>query len=221
MLTFFVAPLSTGSDLLFVLLLNNNIWFKPLFQSAYFLPSVAPMVMVSIVWGWMLNRDHGLASGVMRFSGGKRIAWMTGRCMTIPILVALCIWEGLGYRTVILLAVPQGVDRGYYSVTRVDGTRAMNQFWRVTVPMLKPVLIFLLITTVTGCFRTLDKVYVMYNHKPGSSRSGFTIVCYIFNKFCEHWEFSTATAVAFFLFLLIFVITLLQLPLSRRRKSWD
>ena len=127
----------------------------------------------------------------------------------------------LGYRIIIFLAALQGIDKRYYSAARVDGARTMNRFWHVTIPMLKPILIFLSITTVIGCFKTFDEVYVMYNHKPGPSRSGLTIVYYIFNKFYEHWEFSIAAAAAFFLFLLIFAITLLQFLLSRRRKSWD
>ena len=220
-LVFFAAPLSIGSGLLFALLLNSNIRFKPFFQSVYFLPFVTSMVAVSIVWSWMLNKDYGLVNGVIRFFGGKKIAWMTDRHMTMPILVALCIWKGLGYRIIIFLAALQGIDKRYYSAARVDGARTMNRFWHVTIPMLKPILIFLSITTVIGCFKTFDEVYVMYNHKPGPSRSGLTIVYYIFNKFYEHWEFSIAAAAAFFLFLLIFAVTLLQFLLSRRRKSWD
>ena len=76
-LVFFAAPLSIGSGLLFALLLNSNIRFKPFFQSVYFLPFVTSMVAVSIVWSWMLNKDYGLVNGVIRFFGGKKIAWMT------------------------------------------------------------------------------------------------------------------------------------------------
>ncbi|WP_320945772.1 hypothetical protein [Enterocloster bolteae] len=61
----------------------------------------------------VLNKDYGLVNGVIRFFGGKKIAWMTDRHMTMPILVALCIWKGLGYRIIIFLAALQGIDKRY------------------------------------------------------------------------------------------------------------
>lgn len=213
------APLSIASSLLFALLLNSNIKCKKFFQSVYFLPFVTSMVAVSIVWSWMLNKDYGLVNGIIRFFGGRKIGWMMDKNMTMPILTALCVWKGLGYRIIIFLAALQGIDKRYYSAAKVDGAGAASRFFHVTLPMLKPTMIFLSITTVIGCFKTFDEVYVMYHHKPGPSRSGLTIVYYIFTKFYEHWEFAIAAAAAFALFLLIFAVTLVQFALTRGRKS--
>lgn len=216
-LTLIASPLSILVSLLFAVLLNGNIRLRRLFQGIYFIPFVTSMVAVSIVWSWMLNKDFGLINAILRLFGVGKVAWLTDPEMTMPILVALSVWKGLGYKIIILLAGLQGIDPRYYSAARMDGARGAGRLLHITLPMLRPTLIFLSITTVIGTFKTFDEVYVMYRQEPGPLKSGLTIVCYIFNKFYRHWEFSTASAAAFVLFLVIFLITLLQFVLTGHR----
>src|SRR5699024_3616200 len=130
----------------------------------------------------------------------------------------LAVWKGLGYRVIILLAGLQGIDRRYYAAARVDGARGLSRFFHITIPMLKPTLVFLSITTVIDVFKTFDEVYVMYSNDPGPLKSGLTIVYYIFTKFYRHWEFASAAAASFVLFLMIFAITLLQFLFTSRSR---
>lgn len=213
------APLSILTSLLFAVLLNSKIRFRKLFQSIYFLPFVTSMVAVSIVWAWMLNKDFGLVNSILKTFGISKVAWLTNPKMTLPILVALAVWKGLGYRVIIFLAGLQGIDSRYYSAAKLDGAGRFSRFIHVTVPMLKPTLVFLSITTVIDVFKTFDEVYVMYANDPGPLKSGLTIVFYIFTKFYRHWEFASAAAAAFILFIMIFLVTLLQFALTSRRKE--
>lgn len=109
-LVIFAAPLSIGISLLFAVLLNSNILLRKFFQSIYFLPFVTSMVAVSIVWAWMLNKDFGLVNAVLKVFGISKVAWLTDPKMTLPILVVLSIWKGLGYRVIIFLAGLQNID---------------------------------------------------------------------------------------------------------------
>ncbi len=224
------------------------------------------MVAVSVVWAWMLNKDFGLINSLLRLLGISKVAWLTNPRMTLPILVVLAIWKGLGYRVILFLAglqvnsllrllgiskvawltnprmtLPilvvlaiwkglgyrvilflaglQGIDPRYYAAARMDGARSFQRFLHVTIPMLKPTLVFLSITTVIDVFKTFDEVYVMYANEPGPLKSGLTIVFYIFTKFYRHWEFASAAAAAFVLFLIIFAVTLLQFFLTNRRRK--
>ena len=95
-LAFVAAPLSILVSLIFAVLLDSDIHFRKIFQSIYFLPFVTSMVAVSIVWAWMLNKDYGLVNAVLKLFGISKINWLTNPDMTIPILVVLCIWKGLG-----------------------------------------------------------------------------------------------------------------------------
>lgn len=212
------APLSIAVSLVFAVLLNSNIRLRRVFQSIYFLPFVTSMVAVSIAWSWMLNKDFGLVNSVLKLFGISKVAWLTTPDMTIPILVVLAVWKGLGYRVIILLAGLQGIDRRYYAAARVDGARGLSRFFHITIPMLKPTLVFLSITTVIDVFKTFDEVYVMYSNDPGPLKSGLTIVYYIFTKFYRHWEFASAAAASFVLFLMIFAITLLQFLFTSRNR---
>ena len=213
------APLSILIALLFAVLLNSNIRLRKFFQSVYFLPFVTSMVAVSVVWAWMLNKDFGLVNNLLRLLGISKVAWLTNPRMTLPILVVLAIWKGLGYRVILFLASLQGIDPRYYAAARMDGARSFQRFLHVTIPMLKPTLVFLSITTVIDVFKTFDEVYVMYANEPGPLKSGLTIVFYIFTKFYRHWEFASAAAAAFVLFLIIFAVTLLQFFLTSRRRK--
>ena len=219
-LVLFAAPASLGTSLLFAVLLNSNIYCRKFFQSVYFLPFVTSMVAVSIVWAWMLNKDFGLVNAFLSILGVSKKAWLTDPNMTLPILIVLSVWKGLGYRVIIFLAGLQNIDQRYYQAARTDGAHSARRFFHIILPLLKPTLLFLSITTVIDIFKTFDEVYIMYGNDTGPLKSGLTIVYYIFNKFYRHWEFASAAAAAFLLFLIILGITLIQFMITgyiRRR----
>lgn len=215
---FFAAPLGIFAALIFAVILNSDIHFKKLFQSIYFVPFVTSTVSVSIVWSWILNKDYGLLNAFLKIVGMNKVAWLTDANMTMSILVAFSIWKGLGYKIVILLAGLQGIDKQYYSAARIDGADRYQRFFRITIPLLKPYLIFLFITSIIGAFKIFDEVYIMYSQQPGPLKSGLTIVYYIFNKFYRHWEFTTASAAAFILFIVILFFTVLQFILTSKKE---
>ena len=220
-LTLFAAPLSILVSLVFAVLLNMNIHCRKIFQSIYFLPFVTSMVAVSIVWAWMLNKDYGLINSILAVFGISKVAWLTNPKMTIPILVVLSVWKGLGYRVIIFLAGLQGIDKQYYQAARIDGAGALRRFFHVTIPFLRPTIFFLSVTTIIDIFKTFDEVYVMYSNQPGPLNSGLTIVYYIFTKFYRHWEFASAAAASFVLFLIILLITLFQFAAVRLKRRWE
>lgn len=220
-LTLFAAPLSILVSLVFAVLLNLNIHCRKIFQSIYFLPFVTSMVAVSIVWAWMLNKDYGLINSILAVFGISKVAWLTNPKMTIPILVVLSVWKGLGYRVIIFLAGLQGIDKQYYQAARIDGAGALRRFFHVTIPFLRPTIFFLSVTTIIDIFKTFDEVYVMYSNQPGPLNSGLTIVYYIFTKFYRHWEFASAAAASFVLFLIILLITLFQFAAVRLKRRWE
>ncbi len=220
-LTLFAAPLSILVSLVFAVLLNLNIHCRKIFQSIYFLPFVTSMVAVSIVWAWMLNKDYGLINSILAVFGISKVAWLTNPKMTIPILVVLSVWKGLGYRVIIFLAGLQGIDKQYYQAACIDGAGALRRFFYVTIPFLRPTIFFLSVTTIIDIFKTFDEVYVMYSNQPGPLNSGLTIVYYIFTKFYRHWEFASAAAASFVLFLIILLITLFQFAAVRLKRRWE
>lgn len=216
---FFAAPLGIAVALIIALILNSNIRFKRFFQSAYFLPFITSTTAVSIVWSWMLNKDYGIVNAILNAFGMADINWLTNAKMTIPILIVLSIWKGLGYKIIIILAALQGVDKRYELAGRMDGASKIQRMWNITLPIIKPTMIFLSITSVIGAFKLFDEVYILYSQQPGPLQSGLTIVYYIFNKFYSQWQFADAAAAAFILFIIILALTLIQFVLVSMRKE--
>lgn len=206
----FSVPLGIIFALVFALILNSNIKFKKFFRSVYFLPFVTSTTAIAIMWKWMLNKDYGLINALLAVLGMPKIAWLTDPNMTIPMLIVLSIWKGLGYKIIIILAGLQNVDKRYISAGKIDGANNIKRIFNITIPIIRPVLIFLFITSLIGSFKLFDEIYIMYQQKPGPLRSGLTIVYYIFDKFYRHWEFATAAAAAFILFIIILAVTLIQ-----------
>ena len=214
------VPLGIITALVFALILNSNIRFQKFFRSAYFLPFVTSTTAVAVGWRGMLNKDYGMGNALLSVLGMPKVAWLTDAQMTIPILIVLSVWKGLGYKIIILLAALQGVDERYVKAGRMDGAGSFRRICHIILPILRPTILFLSVTSLIGAFKIFDEVYIMYGQKPGPLQSGLTIVYYIFDKFYRHWEFTTASAAAFLLFLVILFFTLLQfLFSSERRKS--
>jgi len=209
------TPLSVGISLILAVMIDSQKNFKRIFQSVYFLPFVTSTVSVSIVFSWILNRDYGIMNAFLKIFGMGKISWLTDARMTIPILIVFSIWKGLGYKIIIFLAALQGIDKQYYAAAKVDGAKRISRFFYIIVPMLKPALVFLTITSMIGSFKIFDEVYIMYYQQPGPLKSGLTIVYYIFNKFYRHWEFAKASAAAFILFLIILFLTIIQFAISK------
>lgn len=212
----FAVPLGIMTALVLAVLIDRQKRLKAFFQSVYFLPFVTSTVSVSIVWSWILNKDFGLINALLKLLGMPKVAWLTNPEMTIPILIAFSVWKGLGYKIILILAALQGVDQQYYAASRIDGAKSWQQFLHITIPLLKPCLTFLYITSTIAAFKIFDEVYIMYAQQPGPIKSGLTIVYYIFTKFYRHWEFAIAAAAAFILFVIILILTLIQFFIAKR-----
>ena len=203
------VPIGITVALIFALILDSNIRFKKFFQSVYFIPFITSTTAVSIMWKWMLNSDYGVVNAFLLLFGIPKVSWLTNPNTTIPILVAMSVWKGLGYKILIILAALQGIDKRYIDAGKIDGAGSLRRVVHIKIPLLKPVILFLLTTSVIGSFKLFDEIFIMYHQKPGPIQSGLTMVYYIIDKFYRHWEFAAASAAAFILFVIILVFTLL------------
>ena len=203
------VPIGITVALIFALILDSNIRFKKFFQSVYFIPFITSTTAVSIMWKWMLNSDYGVVNAFLLLFGIPKVSWLTNPNTTIPILVAMSVWKGLGYKILIILAALQGIDKRYIDAGKIDGAGSLRRVVHIKIPLLKPVILFLLTTSVIGSFKLFDEIFIMYQQKPGPIQSGLTMVYYIIDKFYRHWEFAAASAAAFILFVIILVFTLL------------
>lgn len=216
---FIATPLGIITALIFALILNSNIKFKNLFTNAFFLPFVTSTTAIAVVFRWMLNKDFGIINAFLSVLGIAKVSWLMNPDMTIPILVVLSIWKGLGYKIIIFLVGLRNIDGRYNMAGRMDGASKFQRIYHITIPILKPTILFLTTISLIESFKLFDEIYVLYGKKSGPLESGLTIVYYIFEKFYSHWEFSIASAAAFILFVIILIFTILQFIINRRKEE--
>lgn len=215
-----VVPTSIIISLWIAILLNSKINFKGFFRTVYFIPFVTSVVAVSIVWRWIFHSDYGLLNYFLGFIGIQPIEWLESAKYSMPALIILSIWKGLGYNIIILLAGLQNINDAYYRAARIDGANIWNRFVHVTLPGLAPTLFFISIISVINGFKVFDEIYALFGGKPGIANSSLTVVYYVFNKFYGEWEFGVASAAAYVLFIIIFIFTLVQLYIGKKKITY-
>lgn len=214
------VPLSISLALFIAVLLNKNIMLKSFFRSVYFLPFVTSTVAISVGWRWLFHGDQGLINYILSILGFSTHEFLRDNLFTLPLLILLNVWKGLGYEIVIILAGLQNIDDRYYYAARVDGASSWKVFKEITLPLLSPIIFFLTITSIIRGFKIFDEIFVLYDRTPGPLKSGMTIVYYIFNKFYMNWQFAVASAASFILFIIILVFTIFQFYVAKKKVHY-
>ena len=214
------VPLSIGLALFIALLLNKNIKMKSFFRSVYFLPFVTSTIAISVGWKWIFNTDAGVINYILSSLGFQTQAFLRESKFTMPLLVLLNVWKGLGYDIVIILAGLQNIDDRYYYAAKVDGANSFRVFRNITLPLLSHIIFFLCVTSIIRGFKIFDEVFILYDRGAGPLKSGMTIVYYIFNKFYMNWQFSVASAASFILLIIIMIFTIFQFYIAKKKVHY-
>jgi len=199
--------------LLTALLLNQKARFQTLFRTAYFLPVMTSLVVVATIWV-MLYNQNGLFNTILVDLGLSRVGWLSDPRYSLFSVVIASVWQGFGFETVVFLAALQSIPKEFYEAAMIDGAGAMQRFWYITLPSLRPVIVFVYIIGIIGSYQVFDQVYVMTSGGPVYSTS--TIVYYLFTKFRD-LRLGYASAIAYILFAILVIFSYLQMRLSRER----
>lgn len=213
---FGAVTIGTLGALIVAMLLNQNLPGTTLLRVIYYMPSIASGVAVSILWIWLFNPQVGLVNYGLRQLGVPREMlplWLASQDWAMPALIFKSLW-GIGANMIIILAGLQGIPVSLYEAARIDGANVWQEFKNVTVPMLSPVLFFVLIISIINSFQILTDVLVMTQGGPGTST--FVFVYYIYQAAFQYIKMGYAAALAWILFAIILVLTLIQLWISKR-----
>jgi len=224
-----VVPLSVLPALLLANLLNSKLPGMTLFRAAYFLPTVAAVVGIALVWQWLFNSSVGyinyaitLAINFINNLGANltdpNIRWLSSSDTALISIIIMASWQMVGYNTVLFLAGLQNIPGELYEAATVDGAGSWAKFRRVTIPLLAPTTFFVLTTTVIRAMQVFEEIFVLMGQYPaGPNNSTLSIVLYLYQKGFQRFEQGYASAIAWVLFLLIFGATLFQF--QRQRTS--
>jgi ABC-type sugar transport system permease subunit len=199
--------------LLTALMLNQNVRFRSLFRTAYYLPVMTSLVVVSTIWV-MLYNQNGLFNTILVNLGLQKVGWLSNPHIALISVAIASIWQGFGFETVVFLAALQSIPRELYEAAMIDGAGGWAQFRHITLPSLKPVIIFVYIIGIIGSYQVFDQIYVMSSGGPVYSTT--SIVYYLFTRFMNH-KLGYASAIAYILFAILVVFSYLQMRLSREK----
>ncbi len=226
-----VVPLAVIPALLLANLLNSKLRGMKFFRSAFFVPSIAAVVGIALVWQWLFNSQIGYVNYFITTAvnflnnlgldvNDPQIRWLSDSRFALISVIIMAGWQMIGFNTVLFLAGLQQIPGELYEAATVDGAGSWRKFWSVTLPLLAPTTFFVLTTTVIRAMQVFEEIFILIPTNPaGPNNSTLSIVLYLYQKGFQRFEQGYASAIAWVLFLLIFGATLFQFQRQRRAGS--
>ncbi|MCX4766332.1 sugar ABC transporter permease [Streptomyces sp. NBC_01275] len=205
-------------------MLNSAVRLKSVYRFAYFLPNVTSVVAIAIVFGSIFSTNFGLVNAVLQGVGLDNIAWLNTPWGIKIAIATLMTWQWTGYNAIIFLAGLQTIPSELYEAARMDGANPFQTFFRITLPMMRPVLLFVLVvSTVTG-LQSFSESQVLLQTTAndstfagGPGHAGQTMVLYFFQQTFDNNDFGYGAAVAWGIFLVVVLFSIINWRLVQRR----
>lgn len=207
------VPLGVLVAFLLAMLLNNDIKFRPVFRTIFYIPAIVPVVASAMVWLWVMNTQYGVINAVWTSMGNRAIPFLSSPEMAKPSLVLIHIWAQ-GNAIVIFLAALQDVPQSLYDAALVDGAGRWARFRNVTVPMCTPAILFVLITGLIFAFQYFVFPWLLTGGGPKNSTEFYSV--YLYRNAFEFFKMGYASALAWVLFVVIVAFTVLVFRSSAR-----
>lgn len=207
---FLVVPLGLIIGLLIAFTIHDKIKHKNIFESIFFVPYLTSIIAIGVVFRFLFNGNYGLINYLLGFVGVGPINFLDNPQMSMTTVIIFGIWMSLAFNIIILLTGLRNIDESYYKVADMFGATKWEQFRRITLPQMIPIITFLLMVNFISAFKVYGQVFSLFNGKPGLAESATTGVFYIFTKFYTENRYGQGMAAAVILFILILVFTLIQ-----------
>ena len=188
-------PLNLVVGLFLSVLLNQKLRGMYLFRTLFYLPSVVAGVATAALWLWIFNPIYGILNILLSKIGITGPAWLADPHWALYALVIMSVW-GVGGNAVIYLAGLQNIPAQLYEAAAIDGAGRWAQFWRITIPLLSPTILFLLVMGIIGSFQTFTTVYVLTNGTGGPEESTLFYMLYLYQKAFQNFQMGYASALA-------------------------
>jgi multiple sugar transport system permease protein len=207
-------PVGMALSLFAAALLNQGLRLSRVYRAFFFLPFVTSGVAVATVWRWMYDYRFGLINYLLSLVGIEGPQWLFSATWTMPALLLVAVWHGLGFPVTLYLAALQNVPVALHESAMIDGANAWQRFWRITVPLISPTTFYILVMLVIGSFQAFDVAFNLTGGGP--ARKTTLIVQYLYNKGFAAFQMGYAAALAYIVFVVVLVLTLIQWRLRGR-----
>jgi len=211
------VPIGTFISLVIAIALNGIGRFKGFFRALFFIPSVAGVISMGIVFTWMYEPYSGLINLLLSKIGITGITWLRDKNLVLPSIAAMTIWRTMGYSVVIILAGLMSIPKDFYEAAEIDGASILRRHLSITLPLVSPTLFFIIINNSIQDLQAFSEVFVMTGGGPGYAST--TVGFRIYQEAFLYFNFGKASAVAVVLLLIMLSITVVQLRIMDRKTQ--
>lgn len=187
------------------------------FRTVYFIPTITPMVVVSLIWIWIYS-PNGPLGRILEFAGIESPNFLNDTSWAMPAVIFMSAWAAIGYFMIIFIAGREDIPPVYYDAAKVDGASSWQQFWHVTLPLMRNSVAFVIVILTIGSFQVFTQMYILTRGGPARATESAQLI--IFQTGFTNFFMGRAAAMSWFLFAVIFIFTLIQLRLYRSRQIY-
>ena len=210
-----VVPAQTVLGLLTASMLARRLPGTAVFRALYVLPWICAPLAIAVLWRWILAPTDGAVAAVL----GHSIEWLSDPGLALPVVSAVVIWTNVGYVSLLFLAGLLAIPADIHAAARTDGASAWQRFWRITLPMLRPTMFFVVVTGIVGAAQVFDTVYALTDGGPGGRTD--LVAHRIYAEAFGAAAIGRASVMAVVLFVILIGVTAVQQLYFRRRISYD
>ncbi len=219
-----VIPPGIALSLLLAIAVDQKIKFRNFFRTIFFIPTVTSVIALSVIWKWLFaGEKYGLINYLLLSLGFKPIDWLMSPTWTLPAIMIMSIWAGLGYNMILFLAGLQTIPATVYEAAEIDGANTFDKFWRITLPLLKPTLVFVTVMAFIGSFQVFERIYIMTETEFGIGGvldCALTLVAYLYDMGFRKFQMGYASALGYIVFLIIFVSTIINIRFVKSKVEY-
>lgn len=188
------------------------------FRVLLYMPSLFSVGAVGLIWVWLLNSQFGVINYGLSFFGIRPVNWLGDPALVLPALSLTTIWWAFGFPMLIFIAGLQGIPEHLYEAARIDGANGRQLFFNITLPLLRPTILFVTVTGVIGHFQVYGQPFIMTNGGPG--RSSYTVIFYFYHTAWASFRMGYGAAVAVALAVIMAFVTVVQFLVISRRVEY-
>ncbi|RSM85042.1 sugar ABC transporter permease [Kibdelosporangium aridum] len=218
--TFIIWIMSTVPMTVLALLiavgLNSSVRFKGLYRIAYFTPNVTSIVAMAIVFSSIFSPEFGILNAFVSWLGLDPVEWVTDPWGIKIAISVMIIWRWVGYNAIIFLAGLQAIPQEVYEAARIDGAGPVQTFFRVTLPLLRPVLLFSVVMSAINGLQIFAEAQVLVGERGGPEDAGMTMVLYFYNQAFLENDFGYGAAIAWGIFVIVLLFAIINWRLINR-----
>ncbi|WP_121613534.1 carbohydrate ABC transporter permease [Mesobacillus foraminis] len=213
--TMFTVPIGMFLAIIFAVIIHTKVYMSSFFKIAFFIPYISSIIAIGAVWSALFHPSLG---PINQFLAGVGIEnppmWLASPQTSLISIIIITIWAGIGYQIIIYLSSLSSIPEELYEAASIDGASQLQQFFKITLPLLGPTNVFLFITLLIGSFKVFDLIAFLTQGGPNNSST--VIVFRIYEEGFQQFNMGYASAISWLLFIIVGIITLISWKLQKR-----